>query len=72
MGGVFASPLYFTAGKSLESEIFGAGIAGFSEETCLAVSTVGGRLLSFGIVTFNSSPDSTAVQSTRVSTPDTS
>ena len=72
MGGVFASPLYFTAGKSLEREIFGAGIAGRSVETRVAVSTVGGRSPSFGMVTFNPSPASTAVQSTRFSTPEDS
>src|SRR5258708_40019427 len=72
MGGVFASPLYFTGGKSFDREIFGAGMVGRSLETRLALSTVGGRLLSLGIVTFNSSPLTTAVQSTRLSTPEAS
>jgi hypothetical protein len=72
MGGVFASPLYFTGGKSLDREILGAGIVGFSLETRLAVITVAGRSPSFGTVSFNSSPETTAVQSTRLSTPEDS
>src|ERR1700722_4072232 len=69
MGGVLANPLYLTGSKSLEREIFGAGIVGRSVDTRLAVNTVAGRVPSLGIVTFNPSPDSSAVQSARLSTP---